>query len=73
VVNDEDMMAANAARAATHAARLSWLVGRERNDTSAQAIQCAVQSVETALRTAHMDLPALAEQAIPTGNLAPSR
>jgi class 3 adenylate cyclase len=73
VVNDEDMMAANAARAATHAARLSWLVGRERNDTSAQAIQCAVQSVETALRTAHMDLPALAEQAIPTGTLAPSR
>jgi class 3 adenylate cyclase len=73
LVNPEEMMAANAARSATHAARLSWLVGRERNDTNAQAILCATQSVQTALRMTLLDLPALAEQAIPAASLALAR
>jgi hypothetical protein len=73
LVNAEEMMAANAARAATHAGRLSWLAGRERNETNTQAIQCAVQAVETALRTTLMDLPALAAQAIPASSLALTR
>jgi class 3 adenylate cyclase len=73
LVNAEEMMAANAARAATHAGRLSWLAGRERNDTNTQAMQCAIQSVETALRTTLMDLPALAEQALPVSSLASVR
>ena len=65
VVNLEEMMAANAARSAAHAARLSWLAGRERNDTNTQAIQCATQAVHTALRLTLLDLPLLADRSMP--------
>ena len=60
-----DRMAANAARAAMHAARVSFLAGRAREEESARAIELATEAVHTALRMAQLDLPALAEQVVP--------
>ena len=54
-------MAANAARSAMHAARLSWLVAAN-GARKSQAIQCATKAVHTALRLTLLDLPALADQ-----------
>jgi len=61
----EEMMAANAARAAMHAARQSWLAGRARDEENTRAIELATEAVHTALRMAQLDLPALAEQVVP--------
>jgi hypothetical protein len=61
----EDLMAANAARAAMHAARVSWLAGRTREQENAQAIELAGEAVHTALRITQLDLPSLAEQVVP--------
>jgi len=64
-VTPGDRMAANAARAAMHAARVSWLAGRAREEESARAIELAAEAVHTALRMAHLDLPFLADQVVP--------
>jgi hypothetical protein len=58
-------MAANAARSAMHAARVSFLAGRAREEESARAIELATEAVHTALRMARLDLPSLAEQVVP--------
>jgi class 3 adenylate cyclase len=61
----EEMMAANAARAAMHAARQSWLAGRARDEENTRAIERATEVLHTALRITQLDLPALAAQALP--------
>jgi hypothetical protein len=71
VNNPVEMMAAHAARSAMHAARLSWLVGRERDGGNTQAIESATEAVGIALEMAHMDLPALADQALPNVDVVP--
>jgi class 3 adenylate cyclase len=71
VSNPVEMMASHAARSAMHAARLSWLVGRERDGRNTQAIESATESVGIALEMAHLDLAALADQAIPSVDLPP--
>lgn len=58
-------MAAKAARAAMHASKLSWLAGRARDEENTRAIDLATEAVSTALRMAQLDLPSLAEQAVP--------
>jgi class 3 adenylate cyclase len=60
----EGMMAANAARAAMHAARLSWLGGRAHAEENTQAIHYATEAVRTAMRMTRLDLPTLADQAV---------
>src|SRR5205823_10884347 len=65
LVGPGERMAANAARAAMHAARVSWLAGRAREEESARAIDLTTEAVHTALRMAHLDLPSLADQVIP--------
>jgi len=60
-----DLMAANAARAAMHAARVSFLAGRAREEESARAIELATEAVHTALRMTHLDLPSLADLVVP--------
>jgi class 3 adenylate cyclase len=60
-----ELMAANAARSAMHAARVSFLAGRAREEESARAIELATEAVHTALRMARLDLPSLAEQVVP--------
>lgn len=64
-------MAANAARAAVHAAGLTLPVGREYAEESARAVQLATEAVRTALRMTRLDLPALADQAL--NNVLPAR
>ncbi len=59
------LMLANAAWAASHAAKLPWLVGRGRDEANSRAIQCAVEAEHTALRMARLDLITLAELAMP--------
>ena len=63
----EEMMVANAARSAMHAAGLSLRGGREHTEETSRAIHFATESVRTALRMADMDLPALADQAVDAG------
>ena len=65
LAHPEELMAANAARAATHASKLSWLVGRARDQGNTAAIGLASEAVRTALRITRLDLIALAEQAMP--------
>ena len=60
-----ELMLANAARSAAHAAKLSWLPGRARDEENARAIECASRAVHTALRMARLDPVALADQAVP--------
>jgi hypothetical protein len=59
------LMLANAARAAMHASKLGWLVGRARDEENARAIQCMSEAVQTAMRLEHLDLLALSEEAMP--------
>jgi class 3 adenylate cyclase len=59
-----DVMAANAAKAAMHASRISWLAGRAREEENARAIELATDAIHTALRMTQLDLPALADQVI---------
>src|SRR5579859_1810382 len=66
LAHPEELMAANAARAAMHASRLSWLAGRAREEESARAIELAGQAVHTALRITELDLPSLADQVVPS-------
>jgi class 3 adenylate cyclase len=72
----EEMMVANAARSAMHAAGLSLRGGREHAEENTRAIHFATEAVRTALRVARMDLPALAEEAVgsalPRGLIAPA-
>jgi class 3 adenylate cyclase len=63
--NAKEMMAANAARAAMHAARLSWLAGRAREEENSRAIELTTEVLHTAMRITRLDLPALADQAVP--------
>jgi class 3 adenylate cyclase len=65
LVHPELLMAANAARAATHASRLSWLVGRARDAENTRATDLASEVLHTALRLTRLDVPALAEQVLP--------
>jgi hypothetical protein len=65
LAHPELQMMANAARAATHASKLSWLSGRARDEENTRAIDLAAEAVHTALRMAQLDLPALADQVIP--------
>ena len=65
LAHPEELMAANAARAAAHASMLSWLVGRARDQGNTAAIGLASEAVRTALRITRLDLIALAEQALP--------
>jgi len=71
----EEMMAANAARAAMHAARQSWLAGRARDEENTRAIELATEVLHTALRITELDLPALAATALPqmVAPVAPTR
>ena len=59
----EDQMAGNAARAAMHASKVSWLAGRARDQENTLAMQYAAEAVHTALRLTQLDLVGLAEQA----------
>ncbi|MBV9893612.1 MAG: adenylate/guanylate cyclase domain-containing protein [Chloroflexi bacterium] len=59
------LMLANAARAAMHASKLSWLVGRARDEENARAVACASEAVHIAFRVTQLDLGALAEQCMP--------
>ena len=61
----EELMLANAARAAAHASKLSWLAGRARDEENTRAIDCAAEAIHTAMRMARLDLVELAEQAVP--------
>jgi class 3 adenylate cyclase len=65
LAHPEELMAANAARAAAHASKLSWLAGRARDEENTSAIALATEVVHTALRITWLDLIALAEQAMP--------
>jgi hypothetical protein len=62
----KDLMAANAARSAMHAARVSWLAGRTREEENALAIKLATEAVHTAMSMVDLDLPSLAEDALAT-------
>ena len=66
-----ELMLANAARGAAHAAKLSWLPGRARDQENARAIECATEAVHIALRMAKLDLGALADQAVPKVTAVP--
>jgi hypothetical protein len=66
LTHPEDLMAANAARSALHATRVSWLAGRAREEENARAIELAAEAVHTALRIANLDLPALADLVVPS-------
>jgi hypothetical protein len=70
-----EFMLASAVRAAAHASRMSWLVGRARDEENTRAIERATAAVQTALRVARLDLVGLAEQAVPklSSALAPTR
>jgi hypothetical protein len=59
------LMLANAARAAMHASKLPWLVGRGRDAENARAQACAAEAVHVAVRMTQLDLEALSEQAMP--------
>jgi class 3 adenylate cyclase len=65
LAHPEDVMAANAARAAMHASRVSWLGGRAREEENARGIELATEAVHTALRITNLDLPSLADQVVP--------
>jgi class 3 adenylate cyclase len=57
-------MAANAARAAHHSARTSWLAGRARDEENARAIELSAEAIDMALRLVQLDLRDLADRAI---------
>jgi hypothetical protein len=61
----QDLMLANAARAAAHASKLSFLVGSARDEENKLAIQYAFEAVHTAMRMTRLDVVALADQAVP--------
>lgn len=65
VSNPELRMGATAARAAMHATKLAWLNGRARDEENAIAIGLATEAVRIALRLAQLDVPSLADQAVP--------
>ena len=60
----EQLMAANAARAAMQAARTTWLAGRARDEEIARAAELAAEAVDMALRLANFDAAELAERAV---------
>ena len=64
IARPEELMAANAARAATHAVRTTWLTGRARDEEQSLAVQYAAEALHTAMRLTKLDLPAIAEQAM---------
>jgi hypothetical protein len=66
------LMLANAARAAAHASKLSWLAGRARDEETNKTIACATEAVRTALRMAHLDLVKLAEESVPARPTSPA-
>ena len=61
----EEAMLANAARAAQYSSKLTWLVGRARDEENARAMEFAVEAMHIAMRMTRLDLVALAEQALP--------
>ena len=65
------LMLANAARAAMHASKLSWLVARARDEENTRAVACAAETVHTAMRITQLDLLGLSEQAMPKPAPAP--
>ena len=67
LAHPEELMAANAARAAAHASKVAWLVGLARDDENTRAVKLASEAVRMALRTTRLDLVGLAEQAVPRG------
>jgi hypothetical protein len=68
----EEMMAANAARSALHAARTTWLAGRARDEEHTRAVDLAAEAVSLAQRLAHLDLAELAERALKTSTGVPA-
>ena len=64
VAQHEQLMAANAARAAMHAARTAWLAGRARDEEIARCAELAAEAVDLAVQRTHLDLPELAEGAL---------
>src|SRR6266508_4957346 len=64
VAQHEQLMAANAARAAMHAARTAWLSGRARDEEIARCAELAAEAVDMALRLANFDAAELAERAV---------
>jgi class 3 adenylate cyclase len=68
----EEIMAANAARSALHAARATWLAGRARDEEHARAVELAVEAVGMAQRLAHLNLADLAERALKTSEGVPA-
>ena len=65
LAHPELLMGANAARAAVHASKISWLVGRARDEENSRAIELAAEAIHTALRMTRLDLVSLSEQAVP--------
>ncbi len=64
VAQHEQLMAANAARAAMHAARTAWLSGRARDEEIARCAELAADAVDLALHRTDLDLAELAERAL---------
>jgi class 3 adenylate cyclase len=67
----EVLMLANAARAAAHASKLSFLQGRARDEENSQAIAYAAEAVRIAVKLTRIDVVALADQAVPKVTVAP--
>lgn len=65
VTDPQEEMAANAARAAMHAARTAWMAGRAREEEIASAVALSAEAVRTALQFGHLDLAELSEEAVP--------
>jgi hypothetical protein len=62
----ENLMVANAAGAAAHAARVSWLAGLARAEEHARTIELATEVVRTALLLiGDLDLAAIADEVLP--------
>jgi len=69
----QPLMLANAARAAMHASKLSWLAGRARDEENARAIACAGEAVHIAMRMAQLNLLELSAEAMPKSAVLPVR
>jgi hypothetical protein len=66
IMDQQAVMAANAAGAAVHAARTTWMAGRARDAELTSCIGAAGEAVRAAQLMAHLDLAELAETAVPS-------
>jgi hypothetical protein len=67
----QPLMLANAARAAMHASKLSWLAGQARDEENARSLNCAAEAVHIATRMAQLDVLELSVDAMPQSAAGP--